>query len=304
LCEPSVPSLSRTGPKSPDDKWIVGAVTTQDIQSRPPNAHTTVYLKSVNGSDTKESILVFPDEIFKEKGKIELSFLWTAPNHLDVLLSKMPIFDTQVTRYAGIDISVSTGNLEIQPPPSPARIAAVLSGTDLKAARKVMLDLHCIPQMTEQVSVVRQAWHDLGSTISTEVTQDHLIQALMAQCLIEAQAANSAPDPDIDSAIALLKSAVRSDEILEALAGAEGLIHYDDPRDNQSIIDITHREPKAITFLSTALSYNCSPNVARTLQLMREQAPDPATKDKIDANIKRAEPQRRAKCDTSAAGNK
>jgi hypothetical protein len=74
----------------------------------------------------------------------------------------------------------------------------------------------------------------------------------------------------------------------------EGLIHYADPRDNQSIIG----ERKVITYLAWALIYDCSPNAARTLQLMREQAP------RIDEKIKLAEPQRHEKCDTSAPQNK
>jgi hypothetical protein len=151
---------------------------------------------------------------------------------------------------------------------------------------------------------VRQAWHELGGASSAEVTQDHHIQAVMAKCLIDGQPPNATPDPDIDSAVALLRSAVHSDNIIEALTGAQGLIHYGDPGDNQSIIDITHREPKVTTFLREALSYSCSPNAAQTLQLMREQAPDQAVKDKIDANIKLAEPQRRENCDDSTSGSK
>jgi hypothetical protein len=67
----------------------------------------------------------------------------------------------------------------------------------------------------------------------------------------------------------------------------------------QFIIDITHREPQATTFLSTALSYHCSPNAATTLQLLREQATDSATKDRMDAAIKRTEAQRKEKCDAN-----
>jgi hypothetical protein len=70
-----------------------------------------------------------------------------------------------------------------------------------------------------------------------------------------------------------------------------------DPRDNQSIIDLTHRQLMTTKMVRESLSYSCSPNAARTLQLMREQAPNPQTQAGIDANIQRAEPQRRRKCD-------
>ena len=52
----------------------------------------------------------------------------------------------------------------------------------------------------------------------------------MAKCLIEGQSPNAGSDPDFDSAVALLRSAVRSASIIEALEGAQGLIHYADPR--------------------------------------------------------------------------
>jgi hypothetical protein len=126
----------------------------------------------------------------------------------------------------------------------------------------------------------------------------------MAECLIEAQPQNATRDPDIDSAVVLLKVVIQRQDVLEALSGALGHIHFSDPRDMQSIIDVTHREPKTTTFLREALSYSCAPNAARTLQLMRGQAPNPETQAKIDANIERAERQRREKCDVSATGSK
>jgi hypothetical protein len=288
--------LERMESKSPDGKWIAGAITVQDDRSSHPGVHTTAYLKSVSNSGTQESILVFPNEISKEKGKIELRFNWTASDHLDVLVSELPTFETQVIRYAGIDISVRTASFEIQTPPSPDQIKGALSGADLKSARRLFLDLHCTTKTTEQVTAVRQAWHELGSATSTEVMQDHLIQALMAQCLIEAQPPNSSPDPDIDGAVVLLRSAIQSQDIIEALAGAIGLIQFSDPRDMQSIIDLTHRLPNTATMLREGLSYSCSPNAARTLQLMREQAPNAAIQDQIDANIQRAAPQRQDRC--------
>jgi hypothetical protein len=119
------------------------------------------------------------------------------------------------------------------------------------------------------------------------------------QCLIEAQPQGATRDPDIDSAVVLLRTAIQSKDVLEALSGALGLLHFSDPRDMQSIVDVTHREPKTTMFLREALSYSCAPNAARTLQLMREQAPNPETQAKIDANIERAEPQRREKCDAN-----
>ena len=282
--------------KSPDGKWIADAVTRQDSGAGQLGFHTTVYLKSLTDPKTQAPVLVFPDELSKEKGKIDISFLWP-PGTLNVLLSRLPTFDTQVTRYAGLDITVTQGITEKLGPPTAKQLEEVFHSSDLKRARRLLPDLHCGPKTLEQVATVRQAWHELGGTLSTEVTQDHHVQAVMAKCLIEGQPQNAAPDPDIDSAVALLRSAVRSDNIIEALVASEGLIHNGDPRDNQSIVDITHRERKVITYLTWALLYDCSPNAAHTLQVLREQAPDQAAKDRIDAKIKLAEPQRHEKCD-------
>ena len=116
------------------------------------------------------------------------------------------------------------------------------------------------------------------------------------QCLIEAQPPNATPDPDIDGAVLLLRSAIQSQDITEALSGALGLIHFSDFRDNQSIIDLTHRTAMTTKMVREALSYSCSPNAARTLKLMREQAPNPEVQARIDANIERAEQQRHEDC--------
>jgi hypothetical protein len=297
-CDPPPQLLAGIETKSPDGRWIAGAMTIQFVRLPGSGVRTTVYLKSI--SDPKrESVLVFANEISKEKGKIDVAFHWIDRSHLEVMLSRLPTFDTQVTRYAGIDISVQDAIFDIQTPPSAGQIRAALSGSELKTARRLMLDLHCTPKTAEQLSAVRDAWHEIGSAASTEVTQDHLIQALMAQCLIEAQPQNATRDPDIESAVLLLRSAIQSQDLTEALAGAIGLIHFSDPRDTQSIVDVTHRFPATTNALRQSLSYSCAANAARTLELMRDQARNPATQAEIDANIKRADQQRREKCDAN-----
>ena len=297
-CEQSPPPFSvLTESKSPDGKWIADAVTTQDSGAGQFGFHTTVYLRSLSDSKTQAPVLVFPNEISKEKGKIDMSFLWS-DGTLEVLLSRTPTFETQMTRYAGMNITVSR-LFEKPIPLSAKQLEDVFHSSDLKSARRLLQDLHCNPKSPEQVAAVRQAWHELGGINSTEVTQDHHIQAVMALCLIEGQPQNAAPDPDIESAVALLRSVVRSDEIIEALVAGEGLIRFGDSRDNQSIVAIAVREPKVTTYLAMALIYDCSPNAARTLQLMREQARDQMMKDRLESAIKRNEPQHTEKCDAN-----
>ena len=296
------PYVTLTESKSPDGKWAADAVTTQDSGLGQFGFHTTVYLKSLSDPKTQAPVLKFPNEITKEKGKTDISFLWS-DGALEVLLSRMPTFETQVTRYARMNITVSQ-YFEKPIPLSAKQLEDLFHSSDLKNARRLLADFHCRPKTPEQVAAVRQAWHELGSPTSTEVTQDHHIQAVMAECLIEGQPPNATSDPDIDSAVTLLRSAVRSDNIIEALVGAEGLIHHGDPRDNQSVVDIAVREPKVTTFLATDLIYDCASNAARTLQLMHEQARDPVMKDRLNNVIKRAEGQDHEECDASAGGNK
>jgi hypothetical protein len=88
---------------------------------------------------------------------------------VEVLLSRMPIFDTQVTRYAGLDITVTQAIFEKQTPPTVDQLEKAFKSSDVTNARRLL----------------GQAWHELGSTTSTEVTQDHFVQALMAECLIQ-----------------------------------------------------------------------------------------------------------------------
>jgi hypothetical protein len=297
-CEqsPPPPFYIRTESKSPDGKWIADAVTTQDSGAGQPSFHTTVYLKSLADPKTEAPVLIYPNEIAKGNGKIEIAFRWSDET-LEVLLSRTPTFETKVTRYAGMNITVSR-YFEKPIPLTAKQLENLFHSSDLKSARRLLPDLQCNSKTPEQIAAIRQAWHELGGTLSTEVTQDHHIQAVMAKCLIEGQPSNATSDPDIGSAVALLRSAVHSDNIIEALEGAQGLIHYADPRDNQSIVDIAVREPKVTTFLATDLIYSCSPNAARALQLMREQARDLTIKDRLEAAIKRAEP-RRQDCDAN-----
>jgi hypothetical protein len=301
-CEPPPPVALLTESKSPDGKWIADAITMQDTGAGQLGFHTTVYLKSLSDPKTQAPVLKFPNEIIKEKGKIAIAFRWSDGN-LEVLLSRTPPFETQVTRYAGMNITVSQ-YFEKPIPLTAKQLAELFHSSDLKNANRLLADFRCNPKALEQVAAVRQAWHELGGTLSTEVTQDHHIQAVMAKCLVEGQPPNATTDPDIDSAVALLRSAVHSDNIIEALEGAQGLIHHADPRDNQSIVDIAVREPKVTTFLATDLIYNCPPNAARTLELMREQARDQIMKGRLERAIERAEGQDHEKCDASAGGNK
>ena len=67
--------------------------------------------------------------------------------------------------------------------------------------------------------------------------------------------------------------------------------------DRAGIVDIAVRGPKVTTLLTMALLYNCSPNAALTVQLMREQARDQIMKERLEAAIKRAEPDRSERCD-------
>src|ERR1700720_4399810 len=75
------------------------------------------------------------------------------------------------------------------------------------------------------------------------------------------QPPNSTPDPDIDGAVLLLRSAIQSQDVAVALSGTIGLIYFSDPRDNQSITDLTHRLPMLPS--ANRLGFDCSGDQGR-----------------------------------------
>ncbi|MEA3099468.1 hypothetical protein [Caballeronia mineralivorans] len=74
-CDPPPQLLAGIGTKSPDGQWIAGAMTIQFVRLPGSGVRTTVYLKSI-GDPKRESVLVFANEISKEKGKIDVAFHW------------------------------------------------------------------------------------------------------------------------------------------------------------------------------------------------------------------------------------
>jgi hypothetical protein len=72
-CEQSLPPYpTLVESKSPDGKWIADAVTVQDSAVGQFGSYTTVYLKSLSDPKTQAPVLVFPNELSKEKGKVRL----------------------------------------------------------------------------------------------------------------------------------------------------------------------------------------------------------------------------------------
>jgi hypothetical protein len=91
---------------SPDGQWIASGRT--DQTSGPGNADlsTGVYLRRSKDSGRGENVLIFENEPASSKLTITLKLVWLTPSHLEVIFNRIPDFESQTVKYAGIDISV------------------------------------------------------------------------------------------------------------------------------------------------------------------------------------------------------
>lgn len=92
--------------RSPDGLWI--ATGRADRYSGPGNAAIIVgvYLRRTNGSYPEEPVLNFYGQLPPDKSGVDLAIKWLTPSQLQVSFSQPPDLYYQVSRYAGIEISV------------------------------------------------------------------------------------------------------------------------------------------------------------------------------------------------------
>jgi hypothetical protein len=179
--------------------------------------------------------------------------------------------------------------------PSLSQTQEALKSSDVESARLVLINLHCHPKDENKVEEVRRAWRQRRSKGATASMRDPLIQALMAECLIAGQSTPAVPDPDIPTSVALLRSAIHSDNVHIAVAAAIGLAHISEERDIQSIIDVTHRFP-VTNFVAELLSFSCGPNAERTINALRDQAQTNIIRDRVSLIYERSRQQNHDEC--------
>jgi hypothetical protein len=196
-------------------------------------------------------------------------------------------------RVSPID-SGASNRMKLSPDVSDIREA--LDSSNARNALKVIIDLHCSQTGKAQVDEVRRAWRERAAPNATAAMRDPSIQAVMAECLIEARATPPPSNQDVDAAVTLLRTAVTSDDPTEALVASIGLIHLSEARDIQSIVNFTHRFSYQTVPVVMNLSTSCGPNAAPTIQAMLDQAPNRTLRDRIDAIYTQAAQRRRAKC--------
>ena len=107
-CGPTSTSTWSAEAQSPDGHWL--AVARSEQWSGPGNAYdaTTVYLKSLKGSQPPTQVLGFSHQYATMNLKME----WVTPTHLHVAYAESSrpgdhvSMDFQVVKCAGVDISV------------------------------------------------------------------------------------------------------------------------------------------------------------------------------------------------------
>jgi hypothetical protein len=182
-----------------------------------------------------------------------------------------------------------------RPEPDVNQIRNALNSSDVAGAIHLMVQLHCATDLPDHVSEIRRFWNARNSPGAAAPSRNAVIQALMAQCLIEGQV-DGTPKSELESAVSLLRSAILSQDLSEVLAGALGLLANSDSHDISSIASVSHRFPIATNLMAEAASASCASIATAIIDLMREQAPSESVRERILAINKRAEAQRLRKC--------
>jgi len=99
--------------KSSDGQWMATAKT--DQTSGPGNAfvYTDVALKHVTHSDPPVTLLGFSSETVLDSNA-RPTLEWITPRHLQISFLRTPVLDTQVVRYAGIEITVRESEARVR----------------------------------------------------------------------------------------------------------------------------------------------------------------------------------------------
>ena len=181
------------------------------------------------------------------------------------------------------------------PSPDATQVKAALESPKDPKALQTLLDVQCTPEHANVVDEMRRAWLGRGTAGST-LASDPVAQAVMARCLIQADSAVPAEKAEIAEAIGLLRSAIRSDDVMAVVAAVEGLAIVSDDEDVPRIAEVPRRIPALLNHVVRIVGFTCGASNLKTLALMRKEAATEEVRDRIDAVYKHVEPVREQTC--------
>jgi hypothetical protein len=195
----------------------------------------------------------------------------------------------------------------VVPPPAPA-VALRSSGPDAAQARaaldsaytkptlpyakpslQVLIAVQCTQGPTDAVEEMRRAWHERDSPGASDTMRDPVGQAIVAACLIQADASSERSGPDTSDAATLLRTSIRSNDMMAVMAAIKGLASLNADEDIARIADATKRMPGLLNSVIRIVGFTCGANNLKTLAVIRRELTTDQLRGQFDAIYKKVE---------------
>jgi hypothetical protein len=151
-------------------------------------------------------------------------------------------------------------------PPAASEIAQALRSSDAQWSVLLLQDLHCLPDENDAVREVRQAWIERDSFTPNQAMHDELVRTYVAKCLVTASQV-VATDTDVkNSAIAQLRTALKSPNPRDAEVSLMAIAIVATPEDIQNMAAIALHRPELAISAAASLSRTCGPEAAAAVK--------------------------------------
>jgi hypothetical protein len=180
-----------------------------------------------------------------------------------------------------------------------AQVRSALDSPDPKRSLQALLDLLCNAENADAVGEMRRAWRERDSPGATGAVRDPVVQAVIARCLIEVDSRTASERAEITDATNLLRSALRSDDVMGVVAAVQGLAIISADQDVPRIAEVALRMPGMLNTTVRILGFTCGGSNLKTIAAIRRGATTQKLRDQIDSVYGHVEPVRKEKCGDS-----
>jgi hypothetical protein len=158
-----------------------------------------------------------------------------------------------------------------------------------KPALQVLLAVQCTQGPADVVEEMRRAWHERDSPGASDTMRDPVVQAIIATCLIEADAPSKRLTPEAVEATRLLRASIHSDDVTAVMSAVTGLAIIGSDEDIRSIADVPKRLPSLLTSVIRFAGFTCGASNLKALALIRKELTTEELRDQFDAVYKHVE---------------
>jgi hypothetical protein len=181
-------------------------------------------------------------------------------------------------------------------PPNASQVRAALDSPQAKPVLQVLLDVRCTPEHAEAVGEMRRAWRGRASPDATGTIRDPVAQAVIANCLIQADASFKPASPETFEATKLLRTAIPSNDVMTVLAAVQGLAIIGADQDVMSIAKVPQRMPDLLNSIVRIVGFTCGASNLKVIAAIRKEAATQQLRERVDTVYSHVEPVREETC--------